>query len=93
MPDDEQEHARRPDAAVFPVSRVRSSHVVPNGVVVALVVGVLAFLGGIGVASSGPVQSPRSALPAASVPAAAWSGNAAPNTILTPRNRICSAPA
>ena len=70
MPDDEQEDARRPDAAVFPVSRVRSSHVVPNGVVVALVVGVLAFLGGIGVASSGPVQSPRSALPAASVPAA-----------------------
>ena len=71
MPDDEQEHARRPDAAVFAVSRPRSSHVVPTGVIVALLVGVLAFLGGIAVASSGPPKPPQSARVSAGVPAAA----------------------
>ena len=70
MPDDEQEHARRPDAAVFAVSRPRSSHVVPSGVIVALMVGVLAFLGGIAVASSGPGKPPQAARVSASAPVA-----------------------
>ncbi len=70
MPDDEYDHAGRPDAAVFAVSRPRSSQAVPGSVIVALAVGVLAFLGGIAVASRGPAQPPQPATVSAGVPAA-----------------------
>jgi hypothetical protein len=69
MPIEGQQTDGRPDAAVFEVSRTRTNHAVPGGVVVALVVGVLAFVGGIAVASSGPVQPPQTARVPASVPA------------------------
>jgi len=79
MPDDEQDYARRPDAAVFPVSRTRSNHVVPSGVIVALMVGVLAFLGGVAVASNGPSQPPQPARVPASVPAVVLAPTASPS--------------
>jgi hypothetical protein len=69
MPGEDEEHARRPDAAVFAVSRPRTKHAVPGGVILALGVGVLAFLGGIAVASSGPAQPPQVARVVASAPA------------------------
>jgi hypothetical protein len=79
MPVEEQEQAGRPDAAVFAVSRTRTKHVVPVGVIVALVVGVLAFVGGIAVASSGPAQPPQPARVPASAPAAADGTPAGPS--------------
>jgi hypothetical protein len=70
VPVEDQEHARRPDAAVFAVSPTRTNHRVPGGVIVAIAVGALAFLGGIAVASSGPAQPSHVASVTASAPAA-----------------------
>jgi hypothetical protein len=64
MHDGEQGEVRRRDAAVFAVGPIRRRHAVPRDMLVALVVGVIAFLAGVAVSSgSGAVQPEPSAIP------------------------------
>lgn len=67
MLDEERYEELHPGAPVFDVAPVRSRRAVPRAVLAAVVVGVIAFVGGIAVASSGPTQRER----LATVPTAA----------------------
>ena len=73
MPDDEGQDTgreerhpeRRQQAPVFAVAPVRARHALPRAALVGVVIGVLAFVAGIAVASTGPTErapAPRRAV-------------------------------
>jgi hypothetical protein len=67
--DEERHPERRQQAPVFSVAPVRARHVLPRAALVGVVIGVLAFVAGIAVASTGPTERvlppvERSAAPA-----------------------------
>jgi hypothetical protein len=79
--DEDRTEGLRPNAPSFAVAPVTQRSRLPRGIVVAVAIGVLAFVGGIAVASSGPVDRSKLGAGAApsvpGVPAASGSTSAA----------------
>jgi hypothetical protein len=80
--DEERHPERRQQAPVFVVAPVRARHTVSRVVLVGIVIGVLAFVGGIAVASSGPTERALPPVERSAAPAvAATTPSPAPATI------------
>lgn len=84
MRDDEGHEENAGHPSVFPVGPVRTRHMVPREMLVAVVVGALAFLAGIQVAAGGTPDRARPSLPPPSPPVPAATIVATPGPLAEP---------
>lgn len=92
MDEHEVHRELHPSAPVFPVAPVRTRRVVPRAALAVVVVGVLAFVGGIAVASNGPTQRERPAEAIVASPAIAASVRPMPSSTTPPAATSAVAP-